>query len=135
MSVFSFGLAFLVIMAVGLAWFFLYYYANPVLDNPDGLAKIHGNCGDTMEIGLNFKEGRVAATHHWTNGCSTSKNCVTAATAIAMGKTVEELRAVSMMTIMERTGELPDTHLHCAQLAETTLQKSVDDFLAKKDPG
>jgi NifU-like protein involved in Fe-S cluster formation len=84
-----------------------------------------------MELGLKFEDGRVRATHHWTNGCSFSKNCISAVARLAVGKTMAELREINMMSIMECTGELPDTHLHCAQLAETTLQKSLDNFLAK----
>jgi nitrogen fixation NifU-like protein len=132
MSIFTIGLAFLVLLAVSLTWFLIYYYANPVLENPDGIAKIDGNCGDTMEIGLKIDDGRVTATHHWTNGCSFSKNCVVTAATLAKGKTISELRKINMISIMDVTGQLPDTHLHCAQLAETTLQKSVDSYLKKR---
>lgn len=132
MSVLSIVVAFLVLLVVGLAWFITYYFANPVLENPDGVARIVGNCGDTMEIGLKFHEGRVNATHYWTNGCSFSKHCVSAAAHIAQGKTIPELKKINMMSIMEETGQLPDTHLHCAQLAETTLQKSLANYLANK---
>jgi len=132
MSLFTIVLAFIVLLAVGLLWFIIYYYANPVLDDPDGIAKIVGNCGDTMEIGLKLEDGKVVATHYWTNGCSFSKNCVAAAATLAKYKTIPELRKINMISIMDMTGQLPDTHLHCAQLAETTLQKSLDDFLQKQ---
>jgi nitrogen fixation NifU-like protein len=131
MSIFTIALAFLVLFGVGLSWFFIYYFANPVIEHPDGLAKIAGNCGDTMEIGLKFDKGRVVETHHWTNGCSFSKNCVMTAATLAKGKSVNELRKITMISIMDVTGQLPDTHLHCAQLAETTLQKSIDNYLEK----
>ena len=102
-----------------------------MLENPDGIAKIVGNCGDTMEIALYFKKGRVSATHYWTNGCSFSKHCVEATAKLAHGKTFEELQQINMVTIMEVIGQLPDTHLHCAQLAETTLHQSLDNYLKK----
>lgn len=122
-------MAFLVLLAVSLTWFFLYYYGNPVLENPDGIAKVVGNCGDTMEIALQFMDGRVHATHHWTNGCSFSKHCVETAANLARSKTAAELRKVNMVTIMDEVGKLPESHLHCAQLAELTLQRSVDNYL------
>ncbi len=96
MSFLSIGAAFLVLLVVAMTWFFIYYYANPVLDSPDGLAKVVGNCGDTMEIGLQFKDGHVVATHSWTNGCSFSKHCVEAAVAIAQDKTVDELKKLNL---------------------------------------
>jgi nitrogen fixation NifU-like protein len=122
-------IAFLVLFVVALTWFVTYYFANPVLDNPDGIAKVVGNCGDTMEIGLKFNNGRVEQTHCWTNGCTFSKRCVEAAAHIAENKSVAQLKDINMVTIMEEVGKLPDTHLHCAQLAEITLQKTVDNYL------
>jgi NifU-like protein involved in Fe-S cluster formation len=131
MTITSIVVAFAVLLVVALTWFFLYYFNNPVLQNPDGIARVVGNCGDTMEIGLNFQAGRVNGIHHWTNGCSFSKNCVETAAGLAMGKSLPELRKINMITIMDEVGRLPDTHLHCAQLAEITLQKSVDNLLEK----
>lgn len=131
MSIFTIFMAFVVLLVVGFTWFFVYYFANPVLENPDGIAKVVGNCGDTMEIGLQIKAGRVTATHYWTNGCSFSKLCVETAANLARSKTTAELRKINMVTIMDEVGQLPETHLHCAQLAEITLQRSVDNYLER----
>ncbi len=130
MTIFSGFLVFAVIFVVGLAWFFIYYYGNPVIEEPDGIARVTGNCGDTMEIGLKFHGDRVQKTHHWTNGCSFSKHCVETAARLADNKTVAELQKINMVTIMDEVGKLPETHLHCAQLAELTLQRSVGNYLA-----
>lgn len=132
MSILTIVAAFFVLLAVGLTWFFVYYFNNPVLENPDGIAKVVGNCGDSMEIAIQFADGKVAATHYWTNGCSISRNCCAAAATLAKYKTVSELQKINMMTIMDVVGQLPDTHLHCAQLAETTLQLSVKNYLANQ---
>ncbi len=132
MSIFTLFMAFLVLLIVALTWFFLYYFGNPVLDNPDGIATVVGNCGDTMEIGLQFKNGRVENTHHWTNGCSFSKHCVEKAANLAREKTIMELKKINMVAIMDEVGQLPDTHLHCAQLAEITLQRSVENYLERQ---
>ena len=122
------------IFAVGLVWFLLHYYGNPVIESPEGLAKVVGNCGDTMEIGLRVENNVVTSTHTWTDGCATSKLCVEAAAMLARDKTIEEVKKINMISIMELTGELPDSHLHCAQLADTTLQKSVEDYLSRTLP-
>lgn len=129
MTISTILMAFFVLFAVGLTWFFVYYFGNPVIENPDGIAKVVGNCGDTMEIGLKFKDGRVENTHHWSNGCSFSKNCVQTAANLARAKTIEELKQINMVSIMDEVGQLPETHLHCAQLAEITLQRSVENYL------
>ncbi len=132
MSLFSLGVAFLVILAVAVTWSLMYYFGNPVIENPDGIARVEGNCGDTMEIGLKIIDDKVIDTHYWTNGCSYSKNCVQTAATLVRGKTLAEARKINMISIMDVTGTLPDTHLHCAQLAETTLQKSLDNYLAQQ---
>jgi nitrogen fixation NifU-like protein len=129
MAISTIFMAFLVLLAVGLTWFFVYYFGNPVLENPDGIAKVVGNCGDTMEIGLKFKGGRVESSHYWSNGCSFSKNCVQTAANLARSKNIEELKKINMVSIMDEVGQLPESHLHCAQLAEITLQKSVKNYL------
>ena len=124
-------IAFLLIFGVAVVWFLLHYYGNPVIENPEGVAKVSGNCGDTMEIGLRVEDNVVTSTHSWTDGCSYSKICVEAAAILARDRTIGEVKKINMISIMDLIGELPETHLHCAQLAETTLQKSVEDYIAK----
>ena len=122
-------------VAVGSVWFLLYYYGNPVVENPQGIAKVSGNCGDTMEIGLQIRDDLITSTHGWTDGCSYSKLCVEAAAMLARDKRIDEVKKINMVSIMELVGQLPETHLHCAQLAEITLQKSLEDYLSKAAPG
>ena len=128
------AIAILLILAVGLVWFLLHYYGNPVIESPEGVAKVSGNCGDTMEIGLRVEDDVVTSTHCWTDGCTYSKLCVEAAAMLARDKTIDEVKKINMISIMELVGELPESHLHCAQLADTTLQKSVEDYIARTLP-
>ena len=122
------------IFAVGAIWFLLHYYGNPVIENPQGIAKVSGNCGDTMEIGLQIEDNIVSSTHSWTDGCAYSKLCVEAAAMLARDKPIAEVKKINMVSIMELVGQLPETHLHCAQLAEITLQKSIEDYISKVTP-
>ncbi len=118
---------FLLLFVLGL-WFLLSYHGNLAIDDPDGIARVVGNCGDTMEIGLKIYKNKVVATHHWSNGCSISKRCVEAAAMLAQNKKLDEVQKINMISIMDLVGELPETHLHCAQLAEITLQKSLESY-------
>ena len=122
------------IFGVGIIWFLLHYYGNPVIENPQGIAKVSGNCGDTMEIGLQIEDNIVSSTHSWTDGCAYSKLCVEAAAMLARDKHISEVKKINMVSIMELVGQLPETHLHCAQLAEITLQKSIEDYIYKVTP-
>lgn len=129
MELSSIGLTFVIVLLFVACWFGLYYLANPPLKDADATAKVTGNCGDTMELALRFADDKVRETRHWTDGCSVSNQCIEAAAMLARGKSPGELQKINMIHIMGITGQLPETHLHCAQLAETTLQLAVKEYL------
>ncbi|MBN1130169.1 MAG: iron-sulfur cluster assembly scaffold protein [Chitinispirillaceae bacterium] len=131
MTISTLLLTILAMTLIAVAWIAAHYYLNPRIKNPDGYAKFTGSCGDTMEIALKFNGPCVADTFYWTNGCSISKMCIATAAVLARGKTVPELRAIDRSTIQEKVGSLPDTHVHCAILAETVLQMAVENYVRK----
>ncbi len=120
----------LLIVIVGL-WFGVYYWLNPVLDNPDGTGRVTGECKDTMEIRVKFRQNRVSRTSHWTNGCVFSVNCLSAAVDLAKGRTPEEVLDIDAYAVQKSIGELPTDHMHCATLAVATLREAVDDYMRK----
>ena len=128
MSFLQFGILFLFLLLFVSAWYLFSYFCGPRMDDPDGYAKVTGNCGDTMEIGFKVDNGKIIRTHHWTDGCSVSGQCVESAARLALHKKPDELEDINMISIMDQVGQLPDTHLHCAQLAETTLHKALADY-------
>lgn len=121
-----------VLLVFSMGWFALSYLFTPQMKQPDGSAKVTGNCGDTMEIGLRIDQGKVVETHTWTDGCSMSKQCVDSTARIVLNKPVEQIREYNMTHIIEEVGRVSDDHLHCAQLAEITLQKALDDYLSSQ---
>jgi NifU-like protein involved in Fe-S cluster formation len=80
-----------------------------------------------MEISFKCKNGNVEDVDCWSSGCSISKMCVLTAGALARGKPVTELHKINRDVIMEKTGQLPQTHVHCAILAEKTFQAAVQN--------
>lgn len=132
MEFFNIFFAFLVLLLLAFCWFGFHYLTNRPLDNPDGQARVTGNCGDTMEISLQFRNGKVCNSSAWTNGCSFSKCCVEAAAMLARNRVAEEVDKITLLTIMEQVGQLPETHIHCAQLAETTLRLAVESYRKKQ---
>lgn len=124
-----------VLILLGLCWFGFHYWANPPMQGPDSIARVTGNCGDTMEISLKFEGDKVSGVHHWTDGCSVSQQCIAGVALLARGKSCEQLKKITMMDIMELVGQLPDSHLHCAQLAETTLQRALGDYELQEEGG
>lgn len=120
-----------ILAGIVVVWFLVYYLLNPNVKEPDGKAKITGKCGDTMEICLKFHYGKVVDTSSWTDGCAYSYNSVCAAADLAKGKTPDEILEIDADTIKEYIGGLPSDHLHCAKLAEETLQAALHDYMLK----
>lgn len=110
-------------------WFAVYYRLNPDSDAANGKARITGTCGDTMEIGLQFKQDRVVASTGWTDGCVYSLNCILAAAELAKGKTPQAILDVDAGMIEKSVGGLSRDHFHCASLAAETLHGAVDDYM------
>jgi len=113
------------------AWIGITYWLTPHVEDPDGSARITGSCGDTMEIRLKFRGGRVVKASQWTDGCAYSFNCVCSAADLAKGKCPDEIADIDADLIQRSVGGLPSDHLHCARLAEETLQTALDDYMRR----
>ena len=102
---------------------------------PDGVARITGPCGDTMEICLKVTDGRVMNASFWTDGCGPSIASGSTVTALAKGKSLSEAQKITQQDVLDALGGLPEDNLHCALLAANTLKEAIKDYLAfKKEP-
>ena len=102
---------------------------------PDGVARITGPCGDTMEICLKVTDGRVMNTSFWTDGCGPSIASGSMVTELAKRKSVSEAQKITQQDVLDALGGLPEDNLHCALLAANTLKEAIKDYLAfKKEP-
>lgn len=105
---------------------------NGTLSDPDGYAKVTGPCGDTVEIFLRVKNGKIQDIRYTTDGCMTSHAAVSAATEMAKGKAPRDCLGISQSAILDHLGGLPDSHQHCALLASITLHKALRDYAVGK---
>ncbi len=125
----SVGIA-LLIIAIGIVA--VYSWITAQISDPDGYARITGPCGDTMEVSFTVTDNVIDSIRSISSGCSISKMCAHYAGALVKGKTINEARKINRESIMCETGKLPETHLHCAVLAETTLHAALDTYKVKK---
>ena len=103
------------------------------IDNPDGYAKVKGSCGDTMEMYLKTDKENISECGFQTDGCGTSIVCGSVATELALNKPfIQALGLVSADEILKRLGGLPQSDVHCAQLAAETLRRALADYLQHK---
>jgi nitrogen fixation NifU-like protein len=100
--------------------------------NADGLAKIKGPCGDTMQISFKVKEGRLSKIKFITDGCASSIAAGSMATELAQGKKIEEAANISQQMILEALKGLPEESVHCALLASNTLKEAIKNYLDSK---
>ena len=106
---------------------------NPgALENPDGVARITGPCGDTMEIFIRVSEGRIADASFRTDGCGTSIAAASMAVELAIGRGVAAARRIAPEDILTALEGLPPENEHCALLAANTLHAAIDDHLARE---
>lgn len=110
------------------------YFLNPrnlgQIQAPDGFGKVTGPCGDTMEIYLRVKNGRVADATFWTDGCGPSIASGSMVTELVKGRSIAATGKITQDDILNALGGLPEESLHCALLAANTLKEAIRDYLA-----
>jgi nitrogen fixation NifU-like protein len=91
------------------------------LDNPDGYGKRTGECGDTVEIFLTVREGRIQTAAFDTNGCLHTTACANTVVEMAAGRPPETAWEITPEAVGAFLETLPRDHFHCAELAVGAL--------------
>jgi nitrogen fixation NifU-like protein len=101
----------------------------------DGSGRTTGPCGDTMQIYLKVKDGKITDASFWTDGCGPSIASGSMVSELAKGKSIPEAQKTTQQNILDALGGLPEESLHCALLAANTLKEAIKDYLAlKREP-
>ena len=100
-----------------------------ILRNADGYAKTARECGDTVEIFLVVRNGRIQAASFETDGCLFAVVCANAAVHLVQGKTLQEGLALSLENIIDYLETLPPEEYHCAEQAIRVLHLAIADAL------
>jgi nitrogen fixation NifU-like protein len=105
------------------------------IPNPDGFGSATSSCGETMEIRLKAKDGRITDVSFWTDGCSTTVACGSMATEIIKGEDMAQALAINQNNILEALGGLPENNHHCALLAANAVKAAIQDYIIiRKEP-
>ena len=99
---------------------------------PDGFGRVTGPCGDTMEICLKLRDGRVTNASFWTDGCGPSIASGSMVTEMAKGRNISEAQRISQHDVLAALGGLPEESEHCALLAADALKEAIRDYLGMK---
>jgi nitrogen fixation NifU-like protein len=108
---------------------------SDLISNPDGFGSATSACGETMEIRLKTKDGRITDTAFWTNGCSTTVACGSIASELIKSENASQALAISQNDILDALGGLPEGNHHCALLAANAVKAAVLDYMSiRKEP-
>ncbi len=98
------------------------------LNGPDGYGKAVNHCGETMEIFLRVRGGKVRDALFFSDGCLHTLQAGVAVTGLAQGRSVRECLAISEGMIWENAAGLPADHGHCVRQARLALKKALRDY-------
>ncbi len=98
------------------------------LDNPDAVARLTGQCGDSILMQFAIRDGMIARGVYWTDGCASSSICASMVVELALGRSVEEACAIEPASVLAALGRFPEEDNHCAYLATETLQTALHEW-------
>jgi nitrogen fixation NifU-like protein len=87
------------------------------LQNPDGYGKRTGECGDTVEMFLCIKTGRIQTVSFDTDGCINTNACANTVSHLTEGKAVAEAWNIAPEDVIKFLETLSQENYHCAELA------------------
>jgi nitrogen fixation protein NifU and related proteins len=96
-----------------------------VLGNPSGYGKSTGACGDTVEIYLDVKHGRIRRATFQSNGCLNTIACVNSVIQLIQGTALEDAWNIAPETVVSYLETLPGAEMHCAELAVGALYQAL----------
>lgn len=116
------------------------HFNNPrnvgIIEDADGEGSV-GNpvCGDVMKIYLKVEDNYIKNIRFQTFGCSASIAASSMLTEMMKGKKLDEALALSNTAVADALGGLPQSKMHCSDLAADALHRAVRDYLSKKETG
>lgn len=102
------------------------------IEEAEAFARVTGPCGDTMEISLRIRAGKVVDAAFWTDGCGSSVACGSVTTELVKGKSVAEASRIDANRILDALDGLPESDVHCAVLASDTLKAANRNYRTKE---
>jgi nitrogen fixation NifU-like protein len=95
------------------------------MEQPDGYAHAHGECGDLITFYLRIEDGRIPAVKFTTDGCDATIAAGEMLATMVTGMSLEEAQQVTADDLLAALDGLPPNHTHCAALAVKTLGEAI----------
>ena len=98
------------------------------ISDADGVGRITGTCGDTVQIQVRVENERISESRFLTDGCGTSIACGSMLTEMIEDKTIEDALMINSEDLLRSLDGLPEENVHCSVLAVDTLHAAIDDY-------
>ena len=98
------------------------------LRDANGVGKMMGTCGDTVQIQIRVEDERIIESRFITDGCGASIACGSMLTEMITGKTIEGALAITSEGLLRSLDGLPEEHVHCSVLAVNVLREAIGDY-------
>ena len=103
------------------------------IKDSDSYVSMTGVCGDTIEIYLVVRNGKISDIRFMTDGCGATITCASYVTRTAKGKSLEEALRIKPEDVNKYFEGLPEDHKHCAKLAVITLAAAIEKYQGKSN--
>ncbi len=94
----------------------------------DGYGKRTRDCGDTIEIFLNQKQGVLESISYDLKGCLFSHACVNTIIKLTRLKSVKDAKKITKQDIIAYLKTLPEKEEHCASHAISVFNMALDNL-------
>ena len=101
------------------------------IEDSDCYVSVTGVCGDTIEIYLVVRNGKISDIRFMTDGCGATITCASYVTRIVKGQSLEEALRIKPEDVDRYFEGLPEEHIHCAKLAVITLKAAIEKYQSK----
>ena len=98
------------------------------LNGPDGYGKARNHCGETMEMFLRIRDGRVREAVFFSDGCLHTLQAGAAVTGMAQGSSIRECLAISGKAVLAALEGFPADHDHCIRQSLSALKRALRDY-------
>ncbi len=90
------------------------------------------NCGDIMQITMLIEDGIIKDAKFKTFGCAAAVASSSTATAMIIGKTIDEALKIKNSDVIETLEGLPPQKIHCSVLAEEAIKLAIEDYYSRQ---
>ena len=91
------------------------------------------NCGDIMQITMLIEDGIIKDAKFKTFGCAAAVASSSTATAMIIGKTIDEALQIKNSDVIESLEGLPPQKIHCSVLAEEAIKLAIEDYYSRQN--